>query len=76
MQESGYAAIVKQVRDKEFLKEIQQREQTLATEKKLAVDLAVQHTASEKDQIIADLEARLRAGASDKEAALETSAED
>ena len=68
--ESGYAAIVKQVRDKEFLKEIEQREQAIVSEKKLAIDLAVQHTASEKDAIIADLQARLRAGATDKEAAL------
>ena len=68
--ESGYAAIVKQVRDKEFMKEIQQREAALSSEKKLAIDLAVQHTASEKDQIIADLQARLRAGAADKDAAL------
>ena len=68
--ESGYAAIVKQVRDKEFMKEIQQREEALSSEKKLAIDLAVQHTASEKDQIIADLTARLRAGAADRDAAL------
>jgi len=72
--ESGYAAIVKQVRDKEFLKEIEQREQAIVSEKKLAIDLAVQHTASEKDAIIADLQARLRAGATDKEAALREAA--
>ena len=72
--ESGYAAIVKQVRDKEFLKEIQQREQAIASEKKLAIDLAVQSTASEKDQIIADLQARLRSGATDKDAALREAA--
>ena len=72
--ESGYAAIVKQVRDKEFLKEVEQREQAIVSEKKRAIDLAVQHTASEKDQIIADLQARLRAGASDKDAALREAA--
>ena len=72
--ESGYAAIVKQVRDKEFLKEIEQREQAIVSEKKLAIDLAVQHTASEKDAIIADLQARLRAGATDKESALREAA--
>ena len=72
--ESGYAAIVKQVRDKEFMKEIQQREDAISAEKKLAIDLAVQHTASEKDQIIADLTARLRAGAADKETALREAA--
>ena len=72
--ESGYAAIVKQVRDREFLKEVEQREQAILSEKKLAIDLAVQHTASEKDQIIADLTARLRSGANDKEAALREAA--
>ncbi|WP_425756025.1 DUF2130 domain-containing protein [Ihubacter sp. rT4E-8] len=39
--ESGYAAIVKQVRDKEFTKEIDQREVRFAAEKKNAVNLAV-----------------------------------
>ncbi len=72
--ESGYAAIVKQVRDKEFIKEIQQREQSIASEKQMAVNLAVQKTASEKDAIIADLTARLRSGAGDKEAALREAA--
>ena len=72
--ESGYAAIVKQVRDRDFLKEVEQREQAILSEKKLAIDLAVQHTASEKDQIIADLTARLRSGANDKEAALREAA--
>lgn len=72
--ESGYAAIVKQVRDKEFIKEIQQREQSIASEKQMAVNLAVQKTVSEKDAIIADLTARLRSGAGDKEAALREAA--
>ncbi|MGC2874029.1 DUF2130 domain-containing protein [Ihubacter sp. mB4P-1] len=39
--ESGYAAIVKQVRDKEFTKEIDQREVQFAAEKENAVNLAV-----------------------------------
>lgn len=38
--ESGYAAIVKQVRDKEFSKELQAREKQFATEKETAVRLA------------------------------------
>lgn len=38
--ESGYAAIVKQVRDKEFSKEIQTRETQFETEKESAVQLA------------------------------------
>ena len=38
--ESGYAAIVKQVRDDEFRKEIAQRERAFASEKSMAVELA------------------------------------
>ena len=38
--DSGYAAIVKQVRDKEFLKEIESRESQFLTEKESAVQLA------------------------------------
>ena len=38
--ESGYAAIVKQGRDKEFLKEIESRESQFLTEKESAVQLA------------------------------------
>ena len=38
--ESGYAAIVKQVRDKEFSKEIQSRESQFETEKESAIQLA------------------------------------
>lgn len=38
--ESGYAAIVKQVRDKEFLKEIESRESQFLAEKESAVQLA------------------------------------
>jgi len=41
VEESGYAEIVKQVRDKEFTKEIQVRETQLETEKNNAVQLAV-----------------------------------
>ena len=39
--EAGYAAILKQVRDKEFLKEIQTREQQYISEKEQAVQVAV-----------------------------------
>ena len=38
--ESGYAAIVKQVRDREFTAELQQREARFASEKENAVKLA------------------------------------
>ena len=61
--ESGYAAIVKQVRDKEFEKEISEREHVHKVEKESAVNLAVTKLESEKDRQIAekDLEiARLK----------------
>lgn len=51
--ESGYAAIVKQVRDSEFEKEIRQREVAFATEKQNAVEIAVTKKASESDKELA-----------------------
>ena len=42
--ESGYAAIVKQVRDEEFKKELEQREMAFSSEKRMAVELAVKDT--------------------------------
>ena len=57
--ESGYAAIVKQVRDTEFEKEIKQRESSFETEKKNAVDIAVAKLTGEKDKLIAELNAKL-----------------
>ena len=61
--ESGYAAIVKQVRDKEFEKEIQERENVYKTQKESEVKVAVTEAKSEKDRQLAlkDLEiARLK----------------
>ena len=61
--ESGYAAIVKQVRDKEFEKEVQERENAHKSEKDSAVKLAVTKAEADKDKEIAekDLEiARLK----------------
>ena len=55
--ESGYAAIVKQVRDDEFNKELQQREQAFSAEKQAAVELAVIKTISEKEKEISDKDA-------------------
>ncbi|WP_418831118.1 DUF2130 domain-containing protein [Paraeggerthella sp.] len=73
--ETGFAAIMKQVRDSEFDKEVQRHEQLLATEKKQAVELAVaqalgaaQAKASEKETRIAELEARLDAAKRENEA--------
>ena len=64
--ESGYAAIARQVRDSEFGKEIRERTQQFELDKKNAVKLAVTEAASkkekellEKDREIAELRARI-----------------
>ena len=56
---SGYAAIVKQVRDKEFEKELSERQNTFQTEKAAAVQVAVTKVESEKDKEISALHAVL-----------------
>lgn len=53
--ESGYAAILKQVRDKEFQKELSEREASFNNEKKSAVEMAVAKLESEKTKEIAEL---------------------
>ena len=58
--ESGYAAIVKQVRDKEFSKEVQQ-------EKENAVKIAVADVEKDKDKIIAELREKLAIADMEKE---------
>lgn len=65
--EAGYAAIVKQVRDKEFSKELQSREQLLESEKEQAVQVAKLEAESsfnneltKKDAEIAKLEAKIK----------------
>ena len=68
--ESGYAAIVKQVRDDEFRKEIAQRERAFASEKSMAVELAAAQARGEKEKEIAQLKARLQNGDTQKQAAL------
>lgn len=72
--EAGFAAIVKQVRDVEFDKEVRRHEQLLANEKQQAVQLAVaealgkaQGDAAQKEARIAELEARLEAAARERE---------
>lgn len=64
--ESGYAAIVKQVRDKEFQKEISARENQLESEKESAVQLAKAETETKlldilnkKDLQIAQLQSEI-----------------
>ena len=51
--ETGYAAIVKQVRDREFTKEIQERLAQFQTEKESAVTLAKTATAKAYDVALA-----------------------
>jgi len=57
--ESGYAAIVKQVRDKEFEKEVSERQNVYQTEKASAVKVAVTKIEAEKDKEISELRAIL-----------------
>ena len=72
--EAGFAAIVKQVRDVEFDKEVRRHEELLAAEKQQAVQLAVaealgkaQGDAASKEARIAELEARLDAATRERE---------
>lgn len=72
--EAGFAAILKQVRDAEFDKEVRRHEQLLASEKQQAVQLAVaealakaQGDAAQKEARIAELEARLQAEQRERE---------
>ena len=54
--DSGYAAILKQVHDKEFEKEIQRREEEFKSEKKNAIELATAKLEADKDKEIARLQ--------------------
>ena len=65
--ESGYAAIVKQVRDKEFEKEILERQNVYQTEKDSAVKIALTKIESEKDKEISELRAILRTEKAEKQ---------
>ena len=65
--EAGYAAILKQVRDKEFSKELQSREQLFESEKEQAVQVAkleaennFNNELTKKDAEIAKLEAKIK----------------
>lgn len=75
--ESGYAAIVKQVRDSEFKKEMEERKQQYETEKENAVKLAVSEKekelsdqASESEKVIIDLKNQLSLKDKDRELAI------
>lgn len=65
--ESGYAAIVKQVRDSEFEKEIERREMAFKSEKQSAVDVAVAKLTAEKDKKIAELTAQINSEKAEKQ---------
>ena len=59
--ESNYDSIVKQVRDKEFSKEIQERENHYIREKEAAVKLAMAETAENLNKEIAKKDAEILA---------------
>ncbi len=75
--QAGYAAIVKQVRDTEFNKELSERESLLKERQQNLVKLAQAETAeklkeelNEKDKEIAELKAKLLAGETEKKLAV------
>ena len=65
--ESGYAAIVRQVHDAEFEKEISRREKEFKSEKENAIALAVTQAEAEKDTIISELKNQISSIRSEKE---------
>ena len=69
--ESGYAAIVKQVRDREFAHELHAREESFQTEKQSAVALAVAEAETKKNRELEELRRRLAMADADRTAALE-----
>lgn len=76
--ESGYAAIVRQVRDKEFAKEILERQKVYQTEKDSAVKIAVTEIESEKNKEILELRATLKSEKAERQLEIDkiTSAKD
>ena len=66
--EEGYAAIVKQVRDSEFDREISRREKEFLNDKENAVNLAVTRTEADKDRVISELEKKIASFDSEKAA--------
>ena len=69
--ESGYAAIVKQVRDKEFEKEISERQKTYKSEKESAVKAAVAKTEAEKDRQISKLQVQLETAQAEQQSQID-----
>lgn len=75
--ESGYAAIVQQVRDEQFHQELARRERQIKTQMDTSLQLAQTQAESrynqslaEKDRAIAELNARLENGETDKKLAV------
>lgn len=68
--ESGYAAIVKQVRDSEFKREIDEHRKHFESEIKSAVDIAVAKVTSEKDAEIAELVGKAASAEKDRQIAV------
>lgn len=66
--ESGYAAILSQVRDAEFEKELKAREVGLKEKNETEVKLAVAKTEADKDKKISELEMQLATFKAEKEA--------
>ena len=69
--ESGYAAIVKQIRDREFNREITRREEEFAKLLETKIALAVRSAEGEKDRIIAELEKKLHLFDTEKKAEID-----
>lgn len=65
--ESGYAAIVKQVRDKEFEKEILERQSVYQNEKDSAIKVAVTKVESQKEKEILELRSLLNTEKAEKQ---------
>ena len=71
--ESGYAQIVSQVRDAEFLRELQRQEKALAEKREAELKLIKadqEKTAAEKDREIARLNAKLENSETEKKLAM------
>lgn len=71
--ESGYAEIVKQVRNKEFDEDLKKREMSFQQEKQSAVDVAVSKNDAERTREIAELQSKLQAAENALENAREQS---
>ena len=58
--EAGYADILKQVRDREFDKQLQERLQLAADEKKVAIELAEARATNNLQQVVSDKESEIQ----------------